>query len=90
MSSLQPFLFATNQISTSTRALVHEVIPYIDILTEHLDDYTDNKDLAPCVRAATQRGRVVLNKYYERTDESIVYRIAMSTGHRILFIPAHC
>ncbi|OJT02096.1 hypothetical protein TRAPUB_7442 [Trametes pubescens] len=74
---LGPFLFATNQISSSTRALVHEVIPYIDILTEHLDDYTADLELAPSVRAAAQRGRAVLNKYYERTDESIIYRIAM-------------
>lgn len=58
---------------------MHEVIPYIDILTEHLDDYTADLELAPSVRAAAQRGRAVLNKYYECTDESIIYRIAMSS-----------
>lgn len=58
--------------------LVHEVIPYIDILTEHLDDFADDDTLVATVRAAAERGRVVLNKYYKKTDESIVYRIAMS------------
>lgn len=57
---------------------MHEVIPYIDIFTTHLDDFADEPELTPSVRAAAQRGRHVLNKYYERTDESIIYRIAMS------------
>ena len=68
------------EMSSSTRALVHEVIPYIDVLTSHLDDFADNLSLHPTVRAAAQRGREVLNKYYSRTDESIVYRIAMSAS----------
>ncbi|KAL1936921.1 hypothetical protein VTO73DRAFT_4230, partial [Trametes versicolor] len=72
-----PFLFATKQISTSSRALVHELIPYIDILTEHLDDFADDDTLVATVRAAVERGHVVLNKYYEKTDELIVYRIVM-------------
>lgn len=58
--------------------LVHEVIPYIDILTEHLDDFADDDTLVATIRAAVERGRVVLNKYYKKTDESIVYRIVMS------------
>ncbi|KAH9851008.1 ribonuclease H-like domain-containing protein [Lenzites betulinus] len=75
---LEPFLVATKQISTSTRALVHEVIPYIDVLTEHLDNFANDEELEPSVRAAAKRGRTIMNKYYERTDETIVYRIAMS------------
>ncbi|OJT15227.1 hypothetical protein TRAPUB_8205 [Trametes pubescens] len=74
---LGPFLFTTTQISTSSRALVHKVIPYIDILTEHLDDFADDNTLVSTVRAAAEWGRVVLNKYYEKTDELIVYRIAI-------------
>ena len=66
-------------MSKSSRALVHEVIPVIDILTQHLDKFSDNLVLHPSVRAAAARGRIVLNKYYSRTDESMVYRIAMGT-----------
>lgn len=76
--SPQPFLFATKEISTSGRALVHQVIPYIDVLTRHIDGFKNNDNLAPVVRAASQRGRVILDKYYSLTDDSIIYRIAMS------------
>lgn len=78
---LQPFLFATTQISTSSRALVHEIIPYIDVLTRHVDDFARDEELAPCVRAAAKRGRAILDKYYQLTDDSIIYRIAMSELH---------
>ncbi|OJT02154.1 Zinc finger BED domain-containing protein RICESLEEPER 2 [Trametes pubescens] len=74
---LDPFLFATKEISTSGRALVHQVIPYIDVLTRHVDTFAANEDLAPAVRAAARRGRLILDKYYGLTDGSIVYRIAM-------------
>ena len=74
----QPLLFATNEISASTRGLVHEVIPYIDVLTKHLDDFQDNLTLLPSIRLAAKRGRKVLNKYYSLTDESSMYRVAMS------------
>ncbi|RDX39814.1 hypothetical protein OH76DRAFT_1367189, partial [Lentinus brumalis] len=74
---LSPFLYATTRMSKNTRALVHEVIPNMDVLTAHLDDFDSDITLHPSVRAAAQRGRIILNKYYSRTDESIVYRIAM-------------
>ena len=67
----------TKILSKLFRALVHEVIPVIDILTQHLDKFSDNLVLHPSVHAAAARGRIVLNKYYSRTDRSMVYRIAM-------------
>lgn len=42
-----------------------------------LDDAVDDVDLHVLVRAAASRGRTILNKYYSRTDESIMYRLAM-------------
>ncbi|OJT02143.1 hypothetical protein TRAPUB_7401 [Trametes pubescens] len=74
---LDLFLFATKEISTSGRALVHQVIPYIDVLTSHVDNFKKDDALLPAIRAAAQRGRVILDKYYSLTDDSIVYRIAM-------------
>ena len=73
-------MYATTQMSASTRPLVHQVIPYIDILTNHLDEVLSQDDLHPTIRAAAKRGMVVINRYYSRTDESIVYRIAMCTS----------
>ena len=73
----QPFLYATNKMSTNKHALVHEVIPYMDILTEHLARFKDDRVLHPVVRAASERGIEVINRYYSKTDQSVVYRIAM-------------
>lgn len=72
------FLFVTKQISSGTSPRVHQVIPYIDSLNDALDDFSDNEDLFPAVRMAARRGALVLNKYYGKTDESNIFRIAMS------------
>ncbi len=64
-------------MSTSTRALVHEVIPYIDILMAHLDNFVDDRTLHPTVHVAAKRGCVVMNKYYSHTNETIIYWVAM-------------
>lgn len=74
----QPFLYATDEISTSGKALVHEVIPYFDLLTGHVDRAKLNTQFSPVIRAAAERGRRMLDKYYSFTDDSIVYRIAIS------------
>ncbi|RPD53479.1 hypothetical protein L226DRAFT_466841, partial [Lentinus tigrinus ALCF2SS1-7] len=81
---LDPFSFATNQISSSSRALVHEVIPYMDLLTEHVDRFAADDSLAPSVRAAAKRGRVILDKYYQLTDETFIYRVAMGKSTLVL------
>lgn len=54
------------------------MIPIFDILTNVLDEFIDNEDNAAAVRAAALRGHAMMNKYYALTDDSIVYRIAMS------------
>ncbi|OJT02035.1 hypothetical protein TRAPUB_7505, partial [Trametes pubescens] len=72
-----PFLFTTKQMSVSDRALVQDVIPYMDILTHHLNSFKSDVTLAPAVRAAAQRGRSMLDKYYTLTDDTMIYRVAM-------------
>ena len=64
-------------MSKGDYALVHNVIPAMDILTEHLDAFKDNTELKAIVRVAAARGLEIMNKYYSRTDESTIYRIAM-------------
>ena len=53
----------------------------MDVLTHHLDTARDNLKLKPIIRCAAARGLQILNKYYSRTDDSKVYRIAMSKSH---------
>ena len=74
---MQPFLFATNKMSSNRHALIQDVIPYIDILTEHVDKFKADASKKAVVRAAAARGRVILDRYYSRTDEGSIYRIAM-------------
>jgi hypothetical protein len=75
--NLQIFLQATKKISQNKVPLLHEVIPIVDIITRALDDYADDVTKLPVVRAAAQRGRAMVNKYYSLTDDSIMYRLAM-------------
>ena len=82
----QVFLYATKKISESNTPLLHQVIPIIDSLTTALDEFIDNAALGSAVRHAALRGMLMLNKYYGRTDESIVYRIAMSQSLFILLL----
>lgn len=74
---LVPFLEATDLISTGTNALLHEVIPIMDTLTRHLDDVYDRESTSPLIRLAVAMGRRILDKYYSKTDASIMYRAAM-------------
>lgn len=78
MCCSQHFLAATLRISKSHIPLMHEVIPVMDILTNELNATIQDTTIHIAVRAAAARGRVIMDKYYSRTDESIMYHMAMS------------
>lgn len=65
------------RVSQSNTPLLHEVIPLIDKLTGKLEDVIADSKRSPAVRVAAARGLSLMNKYYSRTDESIMYRCAM-------------
>ena len=69
---------ATKKFSKSKVPLIHHVIPIFDIITTALEDHIDNNALPLVVCHAALRGYLMLNKYYTLTDDSIVYRVAMS------------
>ena len=71
-------MHVTKEVSKSTTPRVHEVIPFIDRLNDALDDFASDVSLPPTLRVAAARGSMVLNKYYSKTDDSVVFRIAMS------------
>lgn len=74
---LLQFRQCTLRISQSAIPLIHEVIPLIDVLTHSLDTFISKSSFHPAVRAAAARGKVVLNKYYQMSDSSIIYCCAM-------------
>jgi hypothetical protein len=53
--------------------LLHQVILVIDILTERLEDISSSKQYFLTIRAGAAKGLAVLNKYYSKTDESVMY-----------------
>jgi len=73
-------------MSQSKTPLLYQVIPIIDALTRMLETVSENGALFPAVRAAATKGIAVLNKYYAKTDESIMYRCAMSKSTLIIII----
>jgi hypothetical protein len=88
---LQLFLFVTKEVSKSSCPRIHQVIPLMDGLFDTLDDYASDSTKLPAVRMAAIRGLAILKKYYGKTDESTIFRIAMSelsfvSGLRVLIM----
>lgn len=79
------FLQATLRLSTKKIPLLHEVIPIIDLLTDCLEDVSSDMKYLPSVRAGAAKGLAVLNKYYSKTDESVMYCCAMSEYNSYIF-----
>jgi hypothetical protein len=52
----------------------------MDHLDEHLATAASSHKYDTAIRAAVTIGKKTLNRYYDRTDQSDMYRIAMSTS----------
>jgi len=57
---------------------MHQVILIFDIITTTLEDTIDSDALPPIICYTALQGYYMINTYYILTDDSIVYRIAMS------------
>jgi hypothetical protein len=75
---LQIFKDATLFFSWSTPNLAM-VIPAMDHIDEVLAMQSLDPSFEPSIRAAISLAKKTLNLYYNKTDHSEVYRIAMST-----------
>ncbi|KAG1728879.1 hypothetical protein EDD22DRAFT_788968 [Suillus occidentalis] len=67
---------ATMFFSHSTPSLA-TVIPAMDLIDETLTTHMLNKQLLPSIHAAAGLAKKTLNRYYELTDTSDVYCVAM-------------
>ena len=61
---------------------ISAVIPRIDDLVRVIDDFKDDTAKHPAVRSAAIRGLTILNKYYQKSDESFIYRASMALDPR--------
>jgi hypothetical protein len=50
----------------------------MDHIDEVLTTLSQDPDLEPSIRGALSLAKKTLNKYYNKTDDSEVYRVAMS------------
>ncbi len=73
----QIFKDATLFFSRTTPNLA-TVIPAMDHIDAHLATASQDLKYSPAIRASLALGKAHLNKYYNMTDHSEVYRIAMS------------
>ncbi|KAG1895975.1 uncharacterized protein F5891DRAFT_959346 [Suillus fuscotomentosus] len=67
---------ATLFFSRSTPSLA-TVIPAMDLIDDKLTSYLQDHKYLPAIRAAVCLAKKTVNRYYELTDTSEVYRIAM-------------
>lgn len=81
----QIFKHATLFFSRDTPNLT-VVIPAMDYIDEYLSTASEDMSLAPAICAAVGYGKVLLNKYYDKTDHSELYRIAMSKPFLLFFV----
>ena len=62
------------------------MIPAMDHIDAHLATVSQDLKFSPAIRASVALGKAHLNKYYNMTDHSEIYRIAMSKSSEALFI----
>ena len=73
---IQIFKDATLFFSRRTPS-ISTVIPAMDHIDAHLATAAQSAVYSPSIRAALAIGKETLNRYYNKTDYSEVYRIAM-------------
>ncbi len=56
------------------------VIPAMDKMDEELTNLSLNKNYLPAIRASVSFSKNTINRYYDKTDHSELYRIAMGTS----------
>ena len=78
----QIFKDATLFFSRGTPSIA-TVIPAMDHINEHLTTAALEADYPTAIKAALAVGKTTLNKYYNKTDHSEIFRIAMVRYYNI-------
>ncbi|EEB88987.1 hypothetical protein MPER_12970 [Moniliophthora perniciosa FA553] len=76
---LEQFIFAAQHMQTNKRPLLFQVIEKMDTLNEILEEWVRDTSKPAVIRFGAAKGLTVLDKYYAKTDDSIMYRAAMSS-----------
>jgi hypothetical protein len=49
----------------------------MDAITRKFDAFRNDPSFSQAIKYGIRRGQTVLNKYYGKTDESVMYRVAL-------------
>ncbi|THU86721.1 hypothetical protein K435DRAFT_683074 [Dendrothele bispora CBS 962.96] len=82
---LKTFVYAANHMQTSKRPMLIEVIEYMDTVNSILEQWVKDKSKPAVIRYGAAKGLGVLDKYYSKTDDSIMYQAAMGASSTISF-----
>ncbi|KAF8594529.1 hypothetical protein BDV93DRAFT_458812, partial [Ceratobasidium sp. AG-I] len=77
LTVLEPLEVATLAMSKADVPLLADVIVQYDALNEQYGKICHDQKLPLYLRHAADRAQTVLNRYYEKTDESSLYRLAL-------------
>ncbi len=86
---LDAFLEATLRLSRKNIPQLYDVIPVIDVLANILDEAIVSGNKHPAIILAIAKGSRMLNKYYSKTDMSMMYRMAMGESLKLLSSYSH-
>ncbi|THU83889.1 hypothetical protein K435DRAFT_688673, partial [Dendrothele bispora CBS 962.96] len=67
----------TKHFSKSNSTLIADIPPIMDALTKKIFNIINDPITKPIIKAAAAKAYTILNKYYGKTDSSIMYRICM-------------
>lgn len=73
-------------MSNSKRPLVADVIPLFDLIERQLINIINDLEQPTIIRTSAAKARAVMNKYYNKSDDSRMYRLCMSKLHFIFDI----
>lgn len=76
-------------MSNSKRPLVADVIPLFDLIERQLVNIINDFEQPTIIRASAAKARAVMNKYYNKSDDSRMYRLCMSTFAFFIFNMNH-
>jgi hypothetical protein len=80
----QPLSMVTDILSQAAILMLANVIVHYDILNSEYSKMCADTSLPLYLQHTANHTRVVLNKYYQKSNESDLYRLVMCTQHVFL------
>ncbi|KAF8605758.1 hypothetical protein BDV93DRAFT_437849, partial [Ceratobasidium sp. AG-I] len=77
LATLNPLQIVTKILSQAGVPMLANIIVHYDVFDAEYAEMCNDQTLPPYQRHAANQGRILFNKYYQKTDESEMYRLAI-------------